>query len=133
MFLGTLMDITIEPWKKLIIHEIIEYQFDDWVKQIAFSTRSSGGGIPTMQWTNGIVFASSSLPTTNATVEEQLKGVLHWSSVSFAIKEKFEKQIVKENATINLVDVSVNEIFNKLSVELKAQSKYKNSESGKNQ
>ena len=127
------MDITIEPWKKLIIHEIIEYQFDDWVKQIAFSTRSSGGGIPTMQWTNGIVFASSSLPTTNATVEEQLKGVLHWSSVSFAIKEKFEKQIVKENATINLVDVSVNEIFNKLSVELKAQSKYTYSESGKNQ
>lgn len=127
------MDITIEPWKKLIIHEIIEYQFDDWVKQIAFSTRSSGGGIPTMQWTNGIVFASSSLPTTNATVEEQLKGVLHWSSVSFAIKENFEKQIVKENATINLVDVSVNEIFNKLSVELKAQSKYTISESGKNQ
>ena len=127
------MDITIEPWKKLIIHEIIEYQFDDWVKQIAFSTRSSGGGIRTMQWTNGIVFASSSLPTTNATVEEQLKGVLHWSSVSFAIKEKFEKQIVKENATINLVDVSVNEIFNKLSVELKAQSKYTISESGKNQ
>ena len=127
------MDITIEPWKKLIIHEIIEYQFDDWVKQIAFSTRSSGGGIPTMQWTNGIVFASSSLPTTNATVEEQLKGVLHWSSVSFAIKEKFEKQIVKENATINLVDVSVNEIFNKLSVELKSQSKYTISESGKNQ
>ena len=127
------MDITIEPWKKLIIHEIIEYQFDDWVKQIAFSTRSSGGGIPTMQWTNGIVFASSSLPTTNATVEEQLKGVLHWSSVSFAIKEKFEKQIVKENATINLVDVSVNEIFNKLSVELKAQSKYTISESCKNQ
>ena len=127
------MDITIEPWKKLVIHEIIEYQFDDWVKQIAFSTRSSGGGIPTMQWTNGIVFASSSLPTTNATVEEQLKGILHWSSVSFAIKEKFEKQIVKENATINLVDVSVNEIFNKLSIELKAQSKYTNSKSGKNQ
>ena len=127
------MDITIEPWKKLIIHEIIEYKFDDWVKQIAFSTRSSGGGIPTMQWTNGIVFASSSLPTTNATVEEQLKGILHWSSVSFAIKEKFEKQIVKENATINLVDVSVNEIFNKLSIELKSQSKYQNSESGKNQ
>jgi len=40
---------------------------------------------------------------------------------------------VKENATINLVDVSVNEIFNKLSVELKAQSKYTISESGKNQ
>ena len=26
------MDITVEPWKKLIIHEIIEYKFNDWVK-----------------------------------------------------------------------------------------------------
>ena len=50
-----------------------------------------------MQWTNGIVFSPANFPTTNATVEEQLKGILHWSSVSFAIKEKFEKQIVKEN------------------------------------
>jgi hypothetical protein len=40
-----------------------------------------------------------------------LKGILHWSLVSFAIKEKFEKQVVIENATIKLVDVSVNEIF----------------------
>ena len=118
------MEISIEPWKKLVIHEVIEYRFDDWVKQIAFSTRSSGGAIPTMQWTNGIVFSPSNFPTTNVTVEEQLKGILHWSSVSFAIKEKFEKQIVIENATINFIDVSVNEIFKELSQNLKNQSKF---------
>lgn len=117
-----------EPWKKLVIHEVIEYKFDDWIKQIAFSTRSSGGAIPTMQWTNGIVFSPANFPTTNAIIDEQLKGTLHWSSVSFAIKEKFENQIVKENATINLVDVSVNEIFKELSVTLKAQSKYADNE-----
>ena len=120
------MEIAIEPWKKLVIHEVIEYKFDDWVKQIAFSTRSSGGAIPTMQWTNGIVFSPANFPTTNTTVEEQLKGTLHWSSVSFAIKEKFERQIVIENATINLVDVSVNEIFKELSYTLKKQSKFLN-------
>jgi hypothetical protein len=118
------MEISIEPWKKLVIHEVIEYKFDDWLKQIAFSTRSSGGAIPTMQWTNGIVFSPSNFPTTNVTVEEQLKGILHWSSVSFAIKEKFEKQIVIENATINLVDVGVNEIFKELAQNLKKQSKF---------
>ena len=123
------MEILIEPWKKLVIHEVIEYNFDDWVKQIAFSTRSSGGAIPTMQWTNGIVFSPANFPTTNITVEEQLKGILHWSSVSFAIKEKFEKQIVIENATINLVDVSVNEIFKELSIKLKKQSKFINKNS----
>ena len=118
------MDISVEPWKKLIIHEIIEYKFDDWVKQIAFSSRTSGGGIPTMQWANGIVFTPLTFPTTNAVMEEQLKGILHWSSVSFAIKEKFENQIVQENATINLVDVSANEIFNKLADDLKSRTKY---------
>jgi hypothetical protein len=118
------MEISIEPWKKLVIHEVIEYKFDDWVKQIAFSTRSSGGAIPTMQWTDGIVFSPSNFPTTNAIIEEQLKGILHWSSVSFAIKEKFEKQIVIENATINLMDVSVNEIFKELVQKLKKQSKF---------
>jgi len=118
------MEISIEPWEKLVIHEVIEYKFDDWVKQIAFSTRSSGGGIPTIQWTNGVVFSASNFPTTNITVEEQLKGILHWSSVSFAIKEKFEKQIVFENATINLVDVSVNEIFKELAQKLRKRSKF---------
>ena len=118
------MEISTEQWKKLIIHEIIEYKFDDWVKQIAFSSRTSGGAIPTMQWAEGVAFSPVSFPTTDVVMEEQLKGILHWSSVSFAVKEKFENQIVRENATINLVDVSVNEIFKKLAAELKKQSKY---------
>ena len=82
---------------------------------------------------NGEIKNLSKALSTNATVEEQLKGILHWSSVSFAIKEKFEKQIVKENATINLVDVSVNEIFKELAISLKSQSKYTNPESGNGQ
>ena len=55
------LEISVEPWKKLIIHEIIEYVFEDWVKQIAFSSRTSGGGIPTMQWANGVVFFTTYL------------------------------------------------------------------------
>ena len=77
-----------------------------------------------MQWANGVVFSPLNFPATNAVMEEQLKGVLHWSSVSFAIKENFENQIVGESATINLVDVGANEIFNKLADELKSRSKY---------
>ena len=120
-----MLDIQIEPWKRLVIHEVIEYKFDEWVNQIAFNAKSSGGGIPTMQWADGIVFSPANFPTTNAVMQEQLGGTLHWSSVSFAIKEKFEKQIVQDNATINLMDVSVNEIFKDLAKKLKDQSKYK--------
>jgi hypothetical protein len=119
------LEITIEPWKKLIIHEVIEYSFDDWMTQIAFSSKTAGGAIPTINWANGIVFQSFNFPDTNIIVEEKLKGVLHWSSVMFAIKEKYEKQLIKDNATINLIDVSVNEIFKKLADRLKEHSKQK--------
>lgn len=118
------MEIVIEPWKKLIIHEVIEYNFDEWVTQIAFSSKTAGGGIPTINWANGIVFQSFNFPDTNGIVDEKLKGILHWSSVMFAIKEKFEKQIIKDNATINLIDVSVNDVFQGLAEKLKAHSKY---------
>ena len=118
------MDIQIEPWKKLVIHEVIEYKFDEWINQIAFNSKSSGGGIPTMQWVDGIVFSPANFPTTNAVTMEQINGILHWSSVSFAVKEKFEKQIVQDNATINLMDVSVNETFRNLAIKLKEVSKY---------
>ena len=122
------MEISVEPWKKLVIHEVIEYRFDDWIRQIEFSARSSGGAIPTMEWADGVVFSSANFPTTDATIQEQLKGILHWSSVSFAIKDGFEKQIVRENVTINLVDVSVNVIFKELASALKQRSKYAASE-----
>jgi len=120
----TILDIVIEPWKKLIIHEVIEYKFEDWTKQIAFNSRTSGGGIPTMQWANGVVISPINFPTTESVVREELEGTLHWSSVSFAIKSEFENQIVRHNATINMVDVSPNEIFRKLADKLKTMSKY---------
>jgi hypothetical protein len=124
------LEIVIEPWKKLVIHEVIEYNFDQWMTQIAFSSKTAGGAIPTINWVNGIVFQSFNFPDTNTMVEEKLKGVLHWSSVMFAIKEKFEKQIIKDNATINLIDVSVNKIFEELASKLKEYSKNQKSSNG---
>jgi hypothetical protein len=118
------MDVVIEPWKKLIIHEIIEYRLEDWVERIAFNSRTSGGGIPTVQWTEGVAMAPIPLPNTESVVQEEMNGVLHWSSVSFAIKEKFENQIVRDNVTINLVDVSPNEVLNRVALKLKSMSKY---------
>jgi hypothetical protein len=118
------LEIVIEPWKRLVIHEVIEYNFEDWLTQIAFSSKTAGGAIPTINWANGIVFQSFNFPDTNTIIDEKLKGTLHWSSVMFAIKDKYEKQIIKDNATINLIDVSVNDVFSKLAEKLKEHSKY---------
>ena len=119
------MEIIVDPWKRLVIHEIIEHRFDDFVQMIASQNRSIGGGIPTISWANGIVFQWGALPDTESIIQEKLKGILHWGSVIFAIRERFEKQIIRENVTINFNDVGVNEIFAKLAETLKTQSKFK--------
>lgn len=108
-----------------MIHEVVELKFDEWIQQIISGTKYSGGGIPTMFWANGILFSPLAFPDSETVIQEKLKGIIHYSSVTFAIKEKFEKQIIKEGATINFADVSHNEIFAKLADTLKAQSKFK--------
>ncbi|HVZ62747.1 MAG TPA: hypothetical protein VFA69_07645 [Candidatus Nitrosotalea sp.] len=120
------MEIIIEPWNQLVIHEVLELRFEDWVTQIIASARSAGGGIPTIFWAGGVAFHFATFPDTDTIVQEKLKGRIHYSSVTFAIKEKFEKQITRESGAINFTDVSHNEIFSKLTEKLRAQSKFQN-------
>ena len=119
------MEIIIEPWKELVIHEVLELKLDEWVTQIIASARSAGGGIPTIFWAGGLAFHFATFPDTETIVQEKLKGRIHYSSVTFAIKEKFEKQVMREGGTVNFTDVSHNEIFSKLANNLRSQSKFK--------
>ena len=118
------VEIEIRPWERLVIRELVEYRLDEWVRQIAFGSRTSGGGIPTMQWTGGVAFSPVPLPNSDAVTAEQVRGVLHWSSVSFAIMEEYRNQIVHDHATINVIDVSANETFCELAAALRARSRY---------
>lgn len=117
------MEVTVEPWKKLVIHEVIEYPFDDLVRIVLSQVRAAGGGISSMNWCNGVVFQHTVFPDTDGVVQEKLKGTIHYSSVVFAAKEKFERQIVKDAGTLNLVDVSANAIFRDLAGVLKKQAR----------
>ncbi len=119
------MEITIDPWKELIIHEVLELKFDEWITQVIATTRSAGGGIPTIFWAGGIAFHFTTFPDTETTVQEKIKGRIHYSSVTFVVKEKFERQVVKEGGTVNFTDVSHNETFSKLANKLKTESKFK--------
>jgi len=119
------LEIIIEPWKELVIHEVLELKFDEWITQIIASARSAGGGIPTIFWAGGLAFHFATFPDTETIVQEKLKGRIHYSSVTFAIKEKFEKQVIREGGAVNFTDVTHNEIFSKLAEKLRIQSKFR--------
>jgi hypothetical protein len=116
------LEVTIEPWKKLVVHEVIKYNFDDLVKIVLSQSRAAGGGISSMNWCNGIVFQHTVFPDTDSVVQEKLKGTIHYISVVFAAKEKYERQVVRDAGTLNLVDVGANSIFRELAEVLKKRA-----------
>jgi hypothetical protein len=121
------MDIVVEPWRKLIIHELLEYKFEDLAKLVATQSVQQGGtAIPTISWAEGVAFLISPFPDeSEVIIEEKLKGVIHYNTVLFALKAPFEAEIFMRGSQIriNLIDVGTNEIFRLLAQTLKKHAK----------
>ncbi|HXQ91472.1 MAG TPA: hypothetical protein VN739_00590 [Nitrososphaerales archaeon] len=121
------MDIIVEPWKKLVIHELLEYKFEDLAKLVATQSVQQGGtAIPTISWAEGVAFLISPFPDeSEVIIEEKLKGIIHYNTVLFALKPGFEAEIFMRGSQIriNLIDVGTNEIFKLLAETLKDHAK----------
>ncbi|MGI0092293.1 MAG: hypothetical protein ACREBS_11350 [Nitrososphaerales archaeon] len=121
------MDIIVEPWKKLVIHELLEYKFEDLGKLVATQSVQQGGtAIPTISWADGVAFLISPFPDeSEVIIEEKLKGIIHYNTVLFALKPGFEAEIFMRGSQIriNLIDVGTNEIFKLLARTLKSHAK----------
>ncbi len=121
------MEIVVEPWKKLIIHELLEYKFEDLAKLVATQSVQQGGtAIPTISWAEGVAFLISPFPDeSEVIIEEKLKGIIHYNTILFALKPTFEAEIFMRGSQIriNLIDVGTNDIFKKLAKTLKEHAK----------
>jgi hypothetical protein len=116
------LDILVEPWKKLVIHELLEYRFEDLAKLVATQSVQQGGtAIPTISWAEGVAFLISPFPDeSEVIIEEKLKGIIHYNTVLFALKKNFEAEIFMRGheIRINLIDVGTNDIFKLLARKL---------------
>jgi len=128
------MEIIVEPWKKLVIHELLEYKFEDLAKLVATQSVQQGGtAIPTISWAGGVAFLISPFPDeSEVIIEEKLKGIIHYNTVLFALKPGFEAEIFMRGSQvrINLIDVGTNEIFRLLAETLKKHAKLPANQSG---
>jgi hypothetical protein len=119
-------EIVIEPYKKIVVHEIVEFPLNEWVEMILSGTRAAGGTtIPMVNWCNGVAFQISPFnPNSDEVISEQLKGTIHYAAVTFATKERFEREIRISEGTIRLVDRSANPNLLKLAKVLKTRAQY---------
>ena len=120
-------EVEIVPFKRIVIHELIEYRFNDLADMVLTGASvMGGGGTPFLLWCNGVVFQTAPLdPESETIAEELLKGTIHYGSVVFALKEKFEAEVRTRAGIIRLIDQSASQNFVKLAEALKANSKLK--------
>ena len=123
-----MVEIIFEPLKKLVVHGIQEYTFEDLIQEFVNDAETGGSTIRTLVWADGVVMQNSYVPMDRAPFSKDfLEGTQHILGVTFALKEKFEKQIRQGNVTVNFRDQSEIPHLCDLAAKLKEQSRYKTS------
>jgi len=110
------VEIVHEPWKRIVIHEIVRYVLDNLIKVRSLGVEPGGLAEPLL-WADGIVFSRSTILETKEVLKEKIEGVVHWSSVEWAIMSEFKEVIVikETNVKVPIIDVSAHPIYKTVS------------------
>ena len=122
-----MVEITFEPVKKIVVHGVQEYTFDELIQEFSATAEIGGPTIYSWVWADGVAMSPSYHPVDSGRFNKDYLegGTLHIHQVTFALKEKFEKQIIRRNTTLNFIDDSEIQIYHDLAIALKKRSRYK--------
>ena len=72
------------PWVKIVIHEVTEYSNDQFFEDIMRLSLSNNAQIEAVvNWIDGIAYLIYPMPETEDVIRDKMKGIIHFSSVSF--------------------------------------------------
>ncbi|MEM3841118.1 MAG: hypothetical protein QXN59_00260 [Candidatus Micrarchaeaceae archaeon] len=73
-----MVNVVFSPIKELIIHEIVNVDFGDLIRE-----RVTPSGNMPLYWCDGILFSFSSIPVSEDTIKEYIEGRVHWAEVHY--------------------------------------------------
>ena len=121
--------VKIELYKtqELRVHDVLEYEFEDLMQEFVYDEEAGGeeSKVRTLIWAQGVVMWIENYHNpTSAIMTDESNGILHYRKVTYAIKEKFEKRLIRGNVTINLLDQDEIPLYRDLAKELKERSQW---------
>ena len=122
-----MVKIEIYRTQKAIVHDTLEYEFEELMQEfVADEEAQTGPKIRVLIWAQGIVmWITTFARPTGQIIDDEVNGILHYQNVTYAIKEKFEKRLVRGNVTINLLNQNEIPRYRDLAKELKSFSQWK--------
>ena len=110
-----MVEFEYQPWKKIVVHEIVEYPLEYFINKHSIRAQEGGTGAP-LNWANGIVFEHSTIRPIDDVIKEQIKGTIHWSYLHYAFMLDFKKELEGPRAVkIPIVNLSNHYIFSSMS------------------
>ena len=115
-----MVEFILEPWKKIVIHEIVRYDIQMLVNLQGLGVQAGQLGRP-INWVNGIAFIQHTMPLRDEAIKEQIQGRLHWLLLRFAFMPKYQRAFVIKDGhvTVPVIDVSKSALFREMSEWLK--------------
>jgi len=114
-----MVEFEYQPWKKIIIHEVVKYPIEFFLSQHSLGAQPGGIGRP-LTWVDGIIFNIGPFRETEDVIKEKLEGKVHYSSIVYGVLEKYQPEFkVEGNIRIPVTDVSDNRVFKEMIVWLK--------------
>ena len=123
-----MVEIELDIVKELKVHDVLEYEFEGLMQEFVADEEAGGeeAKVRTLIWAQGMAMWITYVERpSNAIVDDEVNGILHFQRVTYAIKEKFEKRIVRGNVTINLLDQDEQPLYRDLAKKLKWHSQWK--------
>ena len=122
--------VKIELYKtqELRVHDVLEYKFEDVMQEFVSEEEARTGEEKqrTLIWAQGVAMWITYVERpSNTIVDDEVNGTLHFQRVTYAIKEKFEKRLVRGNVTINLLDQDEIPLYRDLAKKLKWLTQWK--------
>ena len=89
-----MVKIYIYKTEELLVHDTLEYEFEDLLREFVYDEEAGGeeSKVRTLIWAQGVaMWITYIINPTSAIMDDEVKGILHFQRVTYAIKEKFEK------------------------------------------
>jgi hypothetical protein len=80
-----LVDVEYLPYHKIVVHEVRKMEIQDLLSFVAAQVEAQKtGGTAVVNWVDGIAFVTGEFLPSPQTIEETLKGRIHYSMVMFS-------------------------------------------------
>ena len=105
-----MVDIEYRPIQKIVIHEVIKYELDDFI-QLKAQPNPPNTPQSIVRWTGGTVFDYLTFPQTQELINQRAKsGTIHWDFIEFAEMKEYSDLLdnPETKTQVKVINVSNN-------------------------